>query len=597
MKIYSRGKKKKGLYSSKDAILPSTYGELFKDVIKQSWRSLILFGLFTFAFFLPSLIFMFFRDYYFLSVTSSTLEQSEIEGLVTTSRNLYNIGVSLGFLIGAIGISGLSKVMLLLSRNEGVFFFQDFNKGVKQNLKNNIVFFLIYAVLFYFSMLVINNINFEFVNFIPYIAVQTLFFPLLMINIETTSIYSWTVKDSFINAVFIYIKNFFIYILFSSPFTLMVLTNFLTSYIFIKYIVIALLIILLYPVLALAIRVYSNKVLDRDINKKHYPEIYKMGIYENNEFKEKVIEQYYTLDSTFATLRNDPYLDTYYNHLIPYIEYNKTTKDTKLIELTYPTSHQDLINSLNYLRSLVFDKKVGFLNKSDYSVLHLKQEEKAKTAIVLAGGGYYNVCTLQEGYLVGHKLHQLGFNVFSLNYPVREEAKNALPVLKKFISFLLKNEKRMNIDMEDYIVVGFSASGHLVGELGTDNFGLLKDGIPLPKLLTLCYPVISMGENTHLGSKENLLGVGTTKEEDEEYSIELHVDENYPATFIWHCDKDDLVPFENSLLIIEQFKKHNIKYKFESIDSTYHGLSLANNTAMEGWVDRMYEFYKELINK
>lgn len=598
MKVYSRGKKKKSFYSKNDAKLPTTYWELFKDVIKQNWRTLIGIGLITFLFFLPMLAVMFFRDYYAISITASNLEIDEINALIVTSKNIFNIVVSLCLLIVCIGISGCSKVMLLLSRGEGTFFFKDFNKGVKQNLKNNFVFFLIYAVLFYFSFLVINNFESNFLTFLPFVFVQSLYFPLLMINVETTSVYSWKIKYSFINATFIYIKNFFIYILFATPFTLIILTNAIGN-IFIKYIIIVLLLIIVYPFVMLGLRVFTNKVLDRDINKEHYPEIYKKGIAENvkDEFVDNVVKKYYTLDSTFSSIKRDPYLGLYYRHLCNYaLDIPKVDKQL-IVDHNFPRNKEEIIDALNELRIMTHDKTLKFLPKKGYSVLALRQKEYAKVAIVCAGGGYSSVYTLGEDIPVSLELYKKGFNVFSFSYPTKEEAIYALDCLKEFIVFLFNNAKKMNIDMEDYIAVGFSASGHLIGSLGTDNLGLQNNNIPLPALVSLCYPVITMTGEVETGSRANLIGLDASEEVANKHSIHLHVDSSYPATFIWQCDKDNVVPFKNSLLMVEALKNNNVPYVFESFDSELHGLASGKDSVAQGWIDRMYEFYLKITNK
>ena len=260
--------------------LPKNYRELFFDTLKQNWRTFFLVGLISLLFFLPTLVFMFLNDYYFLSISSNeSYTLAEVDALRITAANYFNIGASVGIVIACIGISGLSRVNLFLSREEGVFFFQDFNKGVRQNTKNNIVFFIIYAILIYFSFFVTNNIvGNMFLLFLPFALVQTIFFPLLLINVETTSIYSWSIKDSFRNAFIIYIKNFVFVLIFSTLFTSILLLN-LIQHIVIKYISFVLFIVIIYPLLAISFRVFMNRALDRDINKKNYPEIYKKGIY------------------------------------------------------------------------------------------------------------------------------------------------------------------------------------------------------------------------------------------------------------------------------------------------------------------------------
>ena len=589
--------KKKSRYKNGNAILPSNYLELFFDTIKQNWQRIILMGIMLFIFFLPTLVCLFISDYYFLQLSTSTsYSQAEIDALRITSRNLFDIGICVGIIISSFGISGLSRVNLLVAREEGLFFFKDLNKGIRQNLKSNILFFTIYAVLLYCSLLVINNVNSAYLKFIPLAVVQTIFFPALLVNIETTSIYAWKIKDSFRNAFIIYIKNFFVVIIFALLYTAIILFN-LIPYIFLKYVLIGITIILVYPFINLALRVYFNKILDRDINKDNYPEIYKRGIYEkeSDPTMETSIKKYYGPTSNFNSIKHDPYLDTYFDHLCSYVtekEYEKL-----LTEQLDVWPKEDILISLNYLRYLSYEHQTTFLNKRDYSALGLLQKEKSKVAIVLAGGGYSNVCVLPEGLPVCVELHKKGFAVFSVTYPLKEKAKESVYILKTFIKLLINKQNQMNIDMNEYIVIGFSAGAHLAGLLGTDNFGLQNDNIELPKLIGLCYPVITMKDEYEQGTRRTLLGNDPTEEDINDYSIEQHVDNNYPNVYIWHCERDNVVPYSNSLKFVDALKENNIDYIFEHFDDERHGLALGNNTPAQGWVDRLCDYYFSIIKK
>ena len=123
MKTYSRNGKKKSLYSKKDALLPSNYWELYFDTIKQNWRTILLIGIFSLLFFIPTLGFMFAFDYYKMQVVASNISEEEADALIVTARNIFYIGVALGIIFVSIGISGLSRINLLVSREEGLFFF------------------------------------------------------------------------------------------------------------------------------------------------------------------------------------------------------------------------------------------------------------------------------------------------------------------------------------------------------------------------------------------------------------------------------------------------------------------------------------------
>ena len=75
------------------------------------------------------------------------------------------------------------------------------------------------------------------------------------------------------------------------------------------------------------------------------------------------------------------------------------------------------------------------------------------------------------------------------------------------------NAKQWNIDPNRIGIIGFSAGGHLASTAGTHfDGGDPKAAYPIdrascrPDFAILIYPVVTMGEKTHDGSKVNLLG-------------------------------------------------------------------------------------------
>ena len=103
----------------------------------------------------------------------------------------------------------------------------------------------------------------------------------------------------------------------------------------------------------------------------------------------------------------------------------------------------------------------------------------------------------------------------------------------------------MGLDANRIGILGFSAGGHLASTLGTQfDAGKpdAKDEIERvssrPDLMILLYPVITMGEFTHAGSKKNLLGDNPTAELIKLYSNELQVTKDTPPTFLMHTMTD-----------------------------------------------------------
>ena len=95
-----------------------------------------------------------------------------------------------------------------------------------------------------------------------------------------------------------------------------------------------------------------------------------------------------------------------------------------------------------------------------------------------------------------------------------------------------------------------------------------------PDLGILCYPVITMGQFTHKGSKENLLGKNPSPELVQELSAELHVTKDTPPTFIWGTDEDKTVPIENEMLFASALRKAGVPFTLHIYEKGPHGLGM-----------------------
>jgi len=132
-------------------------------------------------------------------------------------------------------------------------------------------------------------------------------------------------------------------------------------------------------------------------------------------------------------------------------------------------------------------------------------------------------------------------------------------------------------------IMGSSAGGHLAATLLTHfDAGNLKatDAIDRqssrPDLGVLCYAVISLGEFTHQGSRDNLLGPNPSPELVKYLSNELQVTKDTPPCFIWQTFEDKTVPVENSLLFADALRKAGVPFDLHIYQDGRHGLGLAD---------------------
>ena len=231
----------------------------------------------------------------------------------------------------------------------------------------------------------------------------------------------------------------------------------------------------------------------------------------------------------------------------------------------------------------------GYLHE-DYP--RLIRHKVRPAIIVVPGGGYYYCCP-READPVGMQYFAMGYNVFILEYAILEKAKDYLPLrqLAEAVHEVRAHAVEWHIDPERVAVIGFSAGGNLVGTLAT-RFGDAALGLPgdcRPDAVILGYPVITMGEYTHLKTRENVSG--DRPELYDEFSVEKHVTAAMPPVFLWHTVDDESVPVQNSLLLLAAMQQAGVPYECHLFAHGSHGSSVCNvevereNPEVAAWMD------------
>lgn len=243
----------------------------------------------------------------------------------------------------------------------------------------------------------------------------------------------------------------------------------------------------------------------------------------------------------------------------------------------------------------------------------LSEYHQKRPCVIICPGGAYKHTSDREAEPVAIRMNAAGINTFVLRYhcaPARFPA--ALHELAASVAYVRKNAERYMIDPDRISVCGFSAGGHLACSLAefwhTDIInlpGCTKEDYK-PNGAILSYPVITSGEYAHRGSFDNLLGEKSTDEAAlESVSLEKHVTENFPSSFVWHTFTDGSVPVENSLFLVSALRKAGVSTEFHMYPVGGHGLSLANEESMSanggsmqeecvGWIDLATAWVKRL---
>jgi acetyl esterase/lipase len=231
----------------------------------------------------------------------------------------------------------------------------------------------------------------------------------------------------------------------------------------------------------------------------------------------------------------------------------------------------------------------GALGTSDKDIPTLtfylpKPEIATGAAMVICPGGAYAGLAPHEGEAYALFLRDHGVAGFVLKYRLGS-AGYRHPVMLEDVSRAMRTVRarasEWNVDPKRIGVMGSSAGGHLASTLLThydsgkpDSDDPIERQSSRPDLGILCYPVITMGDWTHAGSKKNLLGDNPSPELVKELSNELHVTENTPPTFIFQTEEDRAVPVENSLMFASALRKAGVPFDLHIYEKGPHGMGL-----------------------
>jgi len=205
-------------------------------------------------------------------------------------------------------------------------------------------------------------------------------------------------------------------------------------------------------------------------------------------------------------------------------------------------------------------------------------------AIVVCPGGGYGGLASHEGADYALYLNQHGITAFVLKYRLGSHGyrhPRMLEDAQRAIRLARARAVEWNINPRRVGIMGSSAGGHLASTALThfdagkpDATDPVERQSSRPDLGILCYPVISLGPNTHLGSKNNLLGKEPSAELVELLSNEKQVSRDTPPCFIWHTAEDKVVKVENSLEFAAALQRNGVPFDLHVYQKGPHGLGL-----------------------
>ncbi len=234
--------------------------------------------------------------------------------------------------------------------------------------------------------------------------------------------------------------------------------------------------------------------------------------------------------------------------------------------------------------------------------VHRARQPNGTAIVICPGGGYGGLVVGAEGHGIAKWLNQHDITGVVLEYRL-PQGRHAVPLLdaQQAIRTVRANAASWDLDPGKIGIMGFSAGGHLAATAATHfDAGQAKARDPIarvscrPDFAILVYPVVTMNDSTHGGTKANLLGKQPSPELVELYSNELHVTGDTPPMFLAHAVDDKAVAPENSRALYAALQEHHIVSKYLELPSGGHGLNGYRGPMWDAWQQQSLEWLAEL---
>jgi len=248
------------------------------------------------------------------------------------------------------------------------------------------------------------------------------------------------------------------------------------------------------------------------------------------------------------------------------------------------------------------------ISEPAYRYFRVKEDGVKRPCVIICPGGGYSIAAAgHEGTDVARYLNSIGINALVLKYRMPNDAnqpdKTIAPLqdVQRAMYLTRTNAAAWGIDAGKIGVMGFSAGAHLAASLATHYADVkipMEQTVSLrPDFQVLLYPVISMTDIGHRGSRDNLLGKTPTETQIRYYSNEQQVNSVSPPAFIVHANDDKVVPVQNALLYYKALRDQKVEAKLLLFDKGGHGFGMQNPEEKVQWPEQMKIWLEMVLNR
>jgi len=266
--------------------------------------------------------------------------------------------------------------------------------------------------------------------------------------------------------------------------------------------------------------------------------------------------------------------------LLLFVCYSGAQKVIKLWSGNPPTS-----NEITAQETVPSDK--SWITEVSVPTLEIYLPEKSvatgMAVVVCPGGGYAGLAYNHEGLMAAEWFNKQGIATFILKYRMPNKHKEIpLDDAQQAIRYFREHASEYGVNPSKIGICGFSAGGHLASTAST-HFAVSGTSTR-PDFSILFYPVVSMSNLTHGGSRTNLLGDEPSETDIYRFSNEKQVNVNTPPAILLLSDDDKTVMPENSLRYYEALNKSGVPAAIYIFPTGGHGWGFRNT----------YEYYDQM---
>lgn len=241
------------------------------------------------------------------------------------------------------------------------------------------------------------------------------------------------------------------------------------------------------------------------------------------------------------------------------------------------------------------EKQIDESRVSDVTVPTLTIYRAAKpngmAIVTCPGGGYVRLATAHEGHDMAAWFNAQGITFAVLKYRM-PNTHHDVPLSDALQAIRIMKQHAEEWGYNKVGIMGSSAGGHLASTAATH---FTEDS--RPDFQILFYPVVSMVNPTHQGSKDNLLGKTPSQEMLNLYSNEKQVTPQTPPAFIMHSSDDKAVPVSNSIDYYTALVKNGVSASLHIYPIGGHGWGFRDNFIYKRqWTGELEKWLRE-INK